>query len=446
MPIMAGGASKVRQATGGRVRPQRAVRAGIRRLTRGRAAGAVLMALAHACGGAPQRGDDAAGAGNVLTGIDVLVRDGAGVLANQRVGLITNQTGRTRDGRSTIDALAGLPDVRLVALFSPEHGIRGAAQAGVRIESGRDSVTGLPIHSLYGDTRKPTPDMLDGLDVLVFDIQDIGARYYTYVWTMALSMQAAAENGLSFVVLDRPNPIGGTRVDGNVLDRAFSSFVGLYAVPMRHGMTAGELARWIVTTRQLGVALTVIPMSGWRRDMRFEETGLAWLAPSPNMPGIESARHYPGTCLFEGTNLSVGRGTAEPFRQIGAPWLDGETLASRLTARGLPGVRIEPVTFTPATPGDAKHDGVLVRGIRLTVTDVALYDPAATAVAALVEIFAMHADQLTFRAAAFDRLAGTDQLRLSVLRGESAPAIAGSWTTGRDQFLLERARVLLYED
>src|SRR5690606_25114023 len=263
----------------------------------------------------------------VRLGIDVLMAQGAGALEGMRVGLITNHTGRDAQGRSTIDLLHGHPRIELVALFSPEHGIRGTARPGERVSSGRDEETGLPIHSLYGETREPTAAMLEGLDALVFDIQDVGARYYTYVWTMTLAMQAAARHGLRFVVLDRPNPIGGELVQGTVLEPAHATFVGLYPVPMRHGLTAGELARLANEEFGIGADLEVVRMEGWRRSQWWDETGLPWTPPSPNMPDLESATHYPGTCLFEGTNLSVGRGTSAAFQQIGAPWLDHETLA-----------------------------------------------------------------------------------------------------------------------
>jgi uncharacterized protein YbbC (DUF1343 family) len=286
--------------------------------------------------------------------------------------------------------------------------------------------------------------MLEDVDVLIFDIQDIGARYYTYVWTMALAMRAAAEHGRAFIVLDRPNPIGGVRVDGTVLDPAFTSFVGLYPVPMRHGMTAGELAMLVNTEFGVNADLTVIPARGWSRTAWYDATGLPWVPTSPNMPSLESAAHYPGTCLFEGTNLSVGRGTAEPFRHIGAPWLDADALVARLAAFALPGVTFDTTTFTPASPGDDKYDGEVLRGIRFTVTDREMYDPAATAVVVLEEIRALHPDSFQFRDAAFDRLAGTDRLRLDLVAGVPAMTIVAAWSAPLDRFLAVRQRYLLY--
>jgi uncharacterized protein YbbC (DUF1343 family) len=361
-----------------------------------------------------------------------------------RIGLITNHTGMNAAGESTIDLLYNRTDTRLVALFGPEHGLRGTAEAGEKVASGRDPKTGLPIHSLYGTTQKPTAEMLEGLDALVFDIQDIGTRYYTYVWTMALALQAAAEHGLRFVVLDRPNPIGGDGVQGNILDPKYASLVGLYPVPMRHGLTAGELARFLNEEHGIGADLVVVPMEGWRRDEWFDETGLPWVAPSPNMPSLESAAHYPGTCLFEGTNVSVGRGTDRAFQQIGAPWLDNEELVRRLDALNLPGVRFEPVVFTPERPGDGKFGGEAVRGVRFHVIDRATYDPTRAAIAALVEIHRLHPDSLEWRASHFDRLAGTDQVRLRVLQGASLEEITAGWETQRRAFEKVRERYLLY--
>lgn len=407
--------------------------------------GATLLSLALACTpGAPPDADPGTATQRVLPGIDVLLEERLADLDGRRVGLITNHTGLTADSVSTIDALANAPGVELVALFGPEHGLRGVAEAGEHVDSAIDSATGLPIRSLYGETRAPTMEMLADIDVLVFDIQDIGTRYYTYVWTMALAMQAAAEHGKAFIVLDRPNPIGGERVDGNVLDTAYASFVGLHPVPMRHGMTAGELAGLVNTEFGMNADLTVIPVRGWTRTMWYDSTALPWVPTSPNMPSLESAAHYPGTCLFEGTNLSVGRGTAEAFRHIGAPWLDAGALVSRLNARALPGVAFDSTSMTPTAPGDGKYDGELLRALRFTVTDRATYDPAATAIIVLEEIRSLHPDEFEFRDAGFDRLAGTDRIRLELLAGVPATAIVDAWKRQRDAFLAMRSRYLLY--
>jgi uncharacterized protein YbbC (DUF1343 family) len=378
----------------------------------------------------------------VRPGIDVLVAGDMAGLSGMRVGLITNHTGKNRAGESTIDVLHRDQRIRLVALFAPEHGIRGAVEGGVAIETERDSKTGLPIYSLYGQTQKPTAEMLADLDVLVFDIQDIGTRYYTYPWTMALALRAAAEHNKRFVVLDRPNPIGGDIVQGNVNDTL--TFVGLYKVPMRHGMTVGELAQMVNAEDKLRADLVVIPADGWRRSVWYDYTGLPWIAPSPNMQTLEAATHYPGTCLFEGTNLSVGRGTPIAFQQIGAPWLDNQSLIRRLDAYQFQGVRFQAVEFTPADPGDGKYDAQAVRGIKLVVTDRDLYDPTHVAMAALVEIRKLHKEQFEW-AASFDRLVGNSRVKRQVDNLAPQADIIAGWAAQTDRFEVTRARYLIYK-
>lgn len=400
----------------------------------------VMCCAALACSRGTQQATEVP---RVRPGVEVLLEDSLHLVENIRVGLITNHTGVDRAGRSTIDRLATAKAVDLVALFSPEHGIRGAAEAGERLEGGHDARTGLPVHSLYGSTLKPTPEDLQGVEALLFDIQDIGSRYYTYVSTMALGMEAAGEAGIPFIVLDRPNPIGGTLVQGNVLSAEFSSFVGMYPVPMRHGMTPGELARMFVGEFGLDVELHVVPADGWERRMAFDDTGLPWIGPSPNMPSITSATHYVGTCLFEGTNLSVARGTDRPFQQIGAPWLDGAAMAARLGEYGIEGVRFEAVTFTPESPGDGKFDGEAVHGVRLVeLTDG--YDPTLAAVAMLVEARRMSGERWRWRESHFDRLAGTDLLRLAVEDGRTVQEIREGWDIALAAFSLMRERYLVY--
>ncbi|HUF75203.1 MAG TPA: DUF1343 domain-containing protein [Longimicrobiales bacterium] len=402
------------------------------------------------CGGAPP-GDAVSEApeasqravqGAVRPGIEVLLSDSLHLVAGRRVGLITNHTGIDGEGRSDIDLLFEHPEVDLVALYGPEHSIRGDAQDGVIIDSSVDPRTGLPVHSLYGATRKPTPEMLAGVDVLLFDMQDIGARYYTYVSTMALAMEAAGEQGIPFVVLDRPNPIRGDVVQGNVLDPDFATFVGMYPVPMRHGMTPGELARLYVEDFGIDVDLTVVPMSGWSRSMAFEETGLPWVAPSPNMPSLESALAYPGTCLFEGTNLSVGRGSERPFQWIGAPWLDAERVVAALEAYGFDGVRFDVATFVPSSPSDGKYDGQEVRAVRVVGAST-VYDAPRIAVAMLVEIHRAHPAEWRWLGT-FDRLAGTDELRLGIEAGLDMEALTADWGAALAAFQVQRAPHLLY--
>lgn len=404
-----------------------------------------------ACGGGERAEalSGSAGAGaqtreTVRPGIEVLLSDSLHLVAGRRVGLITNHTGIDREGRSGIDLLFEHPAVELVALYGPEHSIRGTAQDGVIIESTVDPTTGLPIHSLYGPAsmRKPTPDMLEGVNVLLFDMQDIGARYYTYVSTMALAMEAAGENGIPFIVLDRPNPIRGDVVQGNVLDPAFSSFVGMFPVPMRHGLTPGELARLYVAEFGIAVELSVVPVSGWSRALPFDETELPWVAPSPNMPSLESALAYPGTCLFEGTNLSVGRGTDRAFQWIGAPWLDAERVVTALAAYAFDGVRFEATTFVPRAPSDGKYDGQEIPAVRV-VGESSTYDAPRVAVAMLVEIRRAHPGEWAWLGT-IDRLAGTDGLRLGVDAGLPMAELTAGWEVGTATFEALREPHLIY--
>ena len=393
------------------------------------------------------------------TGAQRLVDDGFADLAGLRVGLVTNQTARvdTADGGPAhlIDRLAVAPGVTLAALFGPEHGLRGTAEAGDRIESGRDAATGVPVYSLYGQHRKPTPAQLRGLDALVFDVQDVGARFYTYVSTMGYAMQAAAEAGLPFVVLDRPNP-AGDGVEGFVMEPRHASFVGLYPVPVTHGMTVGELARMIAGEGWLpglaGLDLRVVAMEGYHRTTPWEATGLGWIPPSPNVPDVATARVYPGTALFENSAVNEGRGTRTPFQVVGAPWAEGTAIAETLNARGLPGVRFEPARYTPAAiPGMAtspKHEGRTLGGVRLNVTDPAAFRPVEAGVHLLHAFYraAPPAEQRRF----FDadwlaKLAGTDRLRQMILAGERPDAIVAAWAESVESFRRRRAPYLLYE-
>ena len=380
----------------------------------------------------------------VRPGIEILATDSVHLLEGLRVGLVTNHTGRTRNGTPSAEALrrAG---VEVVALFAPEHGLDGQTAGGKGFGDDTDEGTALPVYSLYGDRRSPDPTILQEIDALVFDMQDIGARYYTYVSTMLAALEASAGAGIRFVVADRPNPIGGFLVQGNVLDPEFASFVGPFPVAMRHGMTTGELALLFNAEYGIDADLQVVPASGWSREAWADETGLEWIAPSPNMPTLESAVHYPGTCLFEGTNISVGRGTDRPFQQLGAPWLDPEALVKALTRHGLPGVRFESVRFTPAAPDDGKYGGIEVQGVRLVTTDRDLYDPTVTAVALLSEVRRQAGDHWEWREDAFDRLAGTDRLRRAIEAGEPVERIVSRWSQDLDRFLERRAGYLIYE-
>jgi uncharacterized protein YbbC (DUF1343 family) len=374
---------------------------------------------------------------SVLPGIDVLLRDSLHLVQGKRLGLITNQTGIDASGVSTIDRLAHAPGVHLVALFTPEHGIRGTARPG---EAVRDTLlgwsdtvdvrTGLPIYSLYGPRRAPTAAQLRSLDVLVIDLQDVGARTFTYVSTTVDAMRATAGARLRIVVLDRPNPLGGCVVQGPVLDTAYASFFGMLPVPLRHGMTMGELARFANARLHLDADLVIVPMRGWRRCDWFDQTGLPWVRPSPNLPDLEAVAWYPGTVLFEATNLSVGRGTDAPFRQVGAPWLRADAVVREMRSRYR--VALDAVRFTPRTPGDGKFDGVAVPGVRLRPLDRVDGDPVRDALLLLHTIAALHPGE--FRA---------DTLGLARRLGV-VPGATVSWPGDLGRFLAERAPYLLY--
>ncbi len=376
----------------------------------------------------------------VRPGIEVLLSDSLHLLADARVGLLTNQTGVGRDGSSDVELLleAG---VALTALFSPEHGFRGVlddAAIGHRV----DSATGLPIYSLYGDTRSPTPEMLDRIDVLAIDLQDIGARTYTYISTVLLAMRAARGTATRIVILDRPNPIGGMLIQGPLMTSEDTSFVGVLRIPMRHGLTLGELALYGNDELGLGADLTVVPAAGWRRAEWFDDTGLPWVRPSPSMPDLESATHYPGLVLFEATNLSVGRGTPIAFQIIAAPWLRPSLVVQSLTAHR--GVAISDTVVTPNQPPDGKYGGVALPALRLVVTDREAYNPVEVATDLLAAVYAAHGDSLTIRASRLRRLAGNDALRQMVVTGGDLGQLWARWLVDGETFAARRKQFLLY--
>lgn len=376
----------------------------------------------------------------VRPGIEVLLTDSLHLVRGRRVALLTNQTGVDREGKSDVDRLLGA-GVNLTALFSPEHGFRGALNQE-NIGHGVDSATGLRVYSLYGTVRAPTPQMLRNVDIVVADLQDIGARPYTYISTILLTLKAVAEQRRTLVVLDRPDPIGGVAVQGPPLDTAFGSYVGMLAVPLRHGLTMGELARLGAARSGLSGSLLVVPVSGWTRAQWFDQTGLPWVRPSPSMPDLESATHYPGVVVFEGTNLSVGRGTSVAFQVVGAPWLDPTSV--RTTLGDVPGVAVTDTTFRPVAPADGKYPGERLPALRFRATDRNRYDPTLLAAKLLAAIRDVHRDRLTFNAATFDRLAGGDRWRLALLRGESGEQTWQSWQAGVAEFKRQREPYLLY--
>ncbi|WP_045516487.1 exo-beta-N-acetylmuramidase NamZ family protein [Neobacillus niacini] len=380
-------------------------------------------------------------------GIEVLLQDEIDLIKDKRVGLITNPTGVDQNVASIVDLLFNNPEVNLTALYGPEHGVRGSAQAGQYVEQYTDEKTGLPVYSLYGKTKKPTPEMLSNVDVLLFDIQDVGARFYTYIYTMALAMEAAKENNIPIIVLDRPNPISGTKVEGPVLEDKYSSFIGEYPIPVRHGMTVGELAKLFNSEFGIGADLTVVEMEGWKRNMYYDETPLEWVLPSPNMPTLETAVVYPGAALIEGTNVSEGRGTTKPFELIGAPFINSDNLASKLNSYNLPGVTFRAASFIPTF---SKHANVLSHGIQIHVTDRNAYKPFETGLYIVKTIHDMYPNEFQFRApnaagiSFFDNLVGNGSIRADIEAGKSIEDIKASWQAGLDQFNEVRAKYLLY--
>jgi uncharacterized protein YbbC (DUF1343 family)/CubicO group peptidase (beta-lactamase class C family) len=374
----------------------------------------------------------------VLAGIDVLAAEGFARLRGKRVGLLTNQTGRSRSGESTIDLIAKAPGVTLVSLFSPEHGIRG--QLDDKVPSSRDDKTGLTIHSLYGDTRRPTAAMLEGIDTLVVDLQDIGARIYTYPATVGYILEEASRRRISVVLLDRPNPVNGFEIEGPMLDEAFIGFNGYVPMPIRHGMTLGELARLFNGEKKIGADLTVVSMKQWRRDDWFDDTGLLWANPSPNMRNMVAATVYPGIGAIEGTNVSVGRGTDTPFEQLGAPWIDAIPFAAALNAAGLAGVRFYPVSFTPAA--GAKLGGQACHGVFIIVTDRERLKPMRVGVQIAATLSKMYGGQFKLEDAG--PLLGSKATIARIRAGEDVAAIAASWAQDEAAWRLLRAKYLLY--
>ncbi|WNG25978.1 DUF1343 domain-containing protein [Cystobacter fuscus] len=390
----------------------------------------------------------------VKTGLDVWVEQGFAPLKGKRVGAIVNPTSVDSNFQHLADLLARTPGVHLAALFGPEHGVRGEAQYMVAVDADKDRRTGVPVHSLYGSTFEslsPRPEWLEGLDALVFDIQDVGSRYYTYVYTMALAMKAAGAAKIPFYVLDRPNPLNGVTIEGNLVGERYRSFVGLYPIPNRHGMTAGELARLFNDEQGFGCELTVVPMQGWRREDFWSDTGLPFMPPSPNMPTADTALVYPGMCQGEGTNVSEGRGTCRPFEQFGAPWVDSDALIARLEREQLPGVRFRVVGFTPTFD---KYRGVSCNGAFIHVTDRTAFLPLRTGIAiwqALHELgqgkgFSWREDAYEFvdDVPAFDLLCGTDQVRRGIEAGWPLNRLLEGFDAQAQEFARRRERHLLY--
>lgn len=390
----------------------------------------------------------------VITGLDRLVAGRFGPLRGLSVGLICNPTSVDRRLRHAADLLHAAKGVRLAALFGPEHGVRGDSQYMAAVKDERDRNTGVPVHSLYGrdvTSLRPGPGTLRGLDALVFDLQDVGSRYYTYPSTMLFCMEAAARAGIAFFVLDRPNPVGGLAVEGPALRPGFESFCGVHDVAVRHGLTVGELARIYREERRIDIDLTVIPCRGWRRGMHARDTGLPWIFPSPNMPTPETALVYPGMCLLEGTNLSEGRGTTKPFELFGAPWLSGDRLAEALSAQRLPGVRFRPASFVPTWD---KHAGTRCGGVEIVVTHRDRFRPFRTGFACVAAARAQDPERFRWRTEpyefvekipAFDLLCGSERERRAIEEGMGWRDLTPEWTREERAFARRRARFLLYD-
>ena len=396
-----------------------------------------LLVLAG-CAHSPARSQSAP----VLPGIDVFVADVPAALRGKRIALITNQSGISRARTSDIDLIAAHKDLKLVVLLAPEHGIRGTIEAGETVNDERDTKTGVPIFSLYKtEDRGPTPEMLTDVDAIVYDLQEVGGRTWTYVSTMALAMQAAKKKGIPFVVLDRPNPIGGEIVEGALLDPKFKSFVGMYPIPARHGMTVGELAMLFNKQHGIGADLTVIRAANWRRSQWMDDTGLPWVNPSPNLRSLAALSSYPGTVYFEGTNLTEGRGTDRPFEQIGASWLDAPRVAEVMNARRLPGIRFEAITM-PVEPTAAKFKGLTIPAVRFVITDRQSYRPVRTALLLIDEIRRQHPRDFAW-SGTIDRLTGSDKVRLAI-EGGRLPALLDEWDREADEFREARRPFLLY--
>lgn len=381
----------------------------------------------------------------VLTGLQALLSSKLPALAGRRVGLITNPTGVLPDLSPNVDALLAA-GVQITALFGPEHGVRASTADGQAVASGHDGRTGLPVFSLYGADKRPTTEMAENVDTFLYDIQDVGVRFYTYMWTLSHVMEAAKEMGKRVVVLDRPNPLGGLRMEGGLLDERYESLVGRWAIPLRYGLTIGELARWF--NLRVGCNLTVVPMQGWQRHMWYDETGLPWVPPSPGMPTLDVATVYPGACLFEGTTMSEGRGTTMPFLWIGAPWIDGDVWARNLNRLGLPGVRFRAVAFTPTT---SKHEDLECFGVQTHVTDRDSYSPVRTVLHMLLTARRLAPVEFNWLPSSWegrpphvDLLAGGPRVREMLSAGRSVADIEAAWPAGLAAFRTETEACCLY--
>ncbi len=384
----------------------------------------------------------------IRLGLEVFLEETAEGVAGKLLGLVACPSSVDRELRSSVERLRRHPAIDLVALFGPEHGLRGEAQAGAPVATYKDALTGLPVHSLYGDARRPSPDMLRGIDAIIIDLQDGGVRFYTFLATALYVMEAAAAAGCKVILLDRPAPITGNRIEGPLLDADFASFVGPYPMPIRYGMTIGEMAQLANTEYGINCELTVIPMDGWKRDMWFDDTGLPFVPSSPNLPTLDAMTLYPGTCLIEGSNLSEGRGTTKPFEYIGAPWIDALQLADQLNDLDLEGARFRPVYFVPTF---SKYHGELCAGVHICVTDRERFQPVTMILNLLQVVIAGYPDNFAWRApwaagsqAPIDLLSGSTALREGLDARRPLEELIASWRPGSEAFLRLRQKYLLY--
>ncbi|MBC7320837.1 DUF1343 domain-containing protein [bacterium] len=383
----------------------------------------------------------------VRLGLEILLDEKIDLIRGKRIGLITNQTGVDSRLRSNIDILYKTPGIRLTALFAPEHGIRGERMAGEYVKSYIDEETNLPVYSLYGKTRKPTKDMLKDVDILIFDIQDVGVRHYTYISTMALAMESAKENGIDFIVLDRPNPLGGMYVDGPILEPEFSSFVGLYPIPNIYGMTVGELALLFNNEFRISAKLMVIPMDGWKRSMRFDETGLYWVISSPNIPDFETVLLYPCTGPIGDTYLSVGVGTTKPFHFVGAPYINPNRLIEELLKRKIKGVAFRPAYFIPRY---SKFQNEVCKGIEIFITNRDNFNPLETCLNILDIMYKLYRKDFNWGDRSngkylFDLSMGTDKVRKYIEAGIDPQEIMKIWKKDLERFMMIRSKYLIYQ-
>ncbi|MCR8645526.1 DUF1343 domain-containing protein [Paenibacillus sp. N1-5-1-14] len=384
----------------------------------------------------------------VLTGADQLASLEDQYLAGKRVGLLTNPTGITKHFQSTVSICANLQTAKLTALFACEHGIRGERQAGVLFEDEFDTDLGVPVFSLYGEHKKPTAAMMDAIDVLIFDIQDLGIRFYTYLSTLIYAMEACAKYGKQLVVLDRPNPLGGVKSEGGLLEAGFESIVGAWQIPIRSGLTIGEMAQYINAQMSPSCEMQVVPLKNWTREMEYTATELPWMLPSPNMPTMDTVRVYAATCYFEGTNVSEGRGTTKPFEIIGAPWMKAEEIAKKMNSLGLSGVHFHAIYFTPTF---SKHQGELCHGVRLFVTDPATFKAVDTGLQLLHEVMIMHEEQFEWLTPFskeskpfIDLLTGSERVRTSIHTKEGLLGVIASWNEQMEEWEKARKPYLLY--